>query len=108
MLSIRSLFKKTKYNGIWYVAIEETGSINKAAEKLGFAYSSLRCAAGRHGLDISLYTRRTSAERAADTVTMPARPKDPPAIAGSMAGLGDVLIGAGLVMIGAWLKSKEQ
>lgn len=29
MLSIRSLFKKPKYNGIWYVAIEETDSTNR-------------------------------------------------------------------------------
>jgi hypothetical protein len=87
-------------------AIEETGSVNKAAELLGFSYSAIRTAAGRHGLDCAEYTRRIVPGKAV------AR-KEPEAARAKANGakpsdnIGEALIGVGLVIIGAWLKSRE-
>lgn len=86
--------------------IEETGSINKAAEKLGFSYSAIRTAAGSHGMDLALYLpkagRRAPPVRETDGQAF--KDKRP---ANGHDNIGEALIGMGLVMIGAWLETRK-
>lgn len=86
--------------------IEETGSINKAAEALGLSYSAIRTAAGAHGIDVAQYTRRCIGGKAQAAVRN-LESKGAPAMAGPGDDIGQALIGVGLVMIGAWLKKRE-
>ena len=86
--------------------IEETGSVNKAAEKLGFSYSAIRTAAGSHGMDLAPYLpkagRRPAPVRETDGQAF--KDKRP---ANGHDNIGEALIGMGLVMIGAWLETRK-
>lgn len=87
--------------------IEELGSLNKAALKLGFSYDGVNRACGRHGFDSAPY-KSGSGRKAA-----PVRETDGQAFkeklpANGHDNIGELLMGAGLVMIGGWLKQREE
>jgi hypothetical protein len=86
--------------------IEETGGLNRAAKQLGISYDGVAKACGRHGFDLAQYTglkgRRFAPVRETDGEAFRAK-----APTGRQDNIGEALIGVGLVMIGAWLKSKE-
>ena len=86
--------------------IEESGSINRAALVMGHSYTGIMGACKRHGFDPAPYqalngTGKAPARvrpEAATTRSNGAKPSD---------NIGEALIGVGLVIIGAWLKSRE-
>jgi hypothetical protein len=109
--------------------LEETGRLNRTAVQLGLSYSSVERITRRHGLDTTLYrpmagvvTNSSASGGKADKGVAPARhAKTPaparektavgeggPAGAVSLANIGQGLIGLGLIMVGAWLKSQEE
>ena len=109
--------------------IEEMRMVNRAANKLGITYYAVLSCARRHSFDTTPYvlpagavTNLSASGGKADKGVAPARhAKTPaparektavgegvPAGAVSLANIGQGLIGLGLIMVGAWLKSQEE
>ena len=87
-------------------AIEELGSINPAAQRMGMSYDGAIRACMRHGFDFAAYQpargRRPAPVRETDGQAF--KDKRP---ANGHDNIGEALIGVGLVMIGAWLESRK-
>jgi len=88
-------------------AIEEAGSLNRARDKVGISYEAMRRAAIRHCFDLGPYTpgrgRKAAPVRETDGRAFRERPA-----ANGHDNIGELLIGTGLVMIGGWLKQREE
>lgn len=88
-------------------AVEELRSVNQAAKKLGYSYDAVRSICLNKGMDITPYAPgagpRAKPVRETDGQAFRERPP-----ANGQDHIGDLLIGAGLVMIGGWVKKREQ